>query len=73
VKKQVLKLNELRSKAEVKNGGIFGVYVFQEISPARSRNSGSRDTFLLGLVPRIRKAVGCGSFVRSMWVYEVRG
>jgi hypothetical protein len=32
VKKQVLKLNGLRSEGEVKNGGIFGVYVFPEIS-----------------------------------------
>jgi hypothetical protein len=32
VKQKVLKLNGLRREGEVKNGGIFGVYVFLEIS-----------------------------------------
>ena len=35
MKKQVLNLNGMGSEGEVKTGGIFGVYVFQEISPCK--------------------------------------
>jgi hypothetical protein len=44
VKKQVLKLNGLGKEGDVKSGGIFGVYVFQEISPctiAKLRDPGT--------------------------------